>query len=70
MLKLERIQKELKRNKKNLNIQEMERIKILSLVQINNNLEEMSKLTENKGKKEPMKKLLNSLKPERNKYIR
>ena len=70
MLKLERIQKEQKRKKKNINIQEMKKIKALLLDQMVNNSEEMLDLTTNKEKIELMKKLLNSLKLERNKYKR
>ena len=70
MLKSERIQKEQKRKKKNINIQEMKKIKALLLDQMVNNSEEMLDLTTNKEKIELMKKLLNSLKLERNKYKR
>ena len=69
-MKLERIQKEQKKKKKNINIQEMKKIKALFLGQMANNSEEMLDLTTNKEKKELMTKLLNSLKLERNKYKR
>ena len=65
MMKLERIHKEQKRKKKNINIQEIEKIKALLLDQMVNNSEEMLDLTTNKEKIELMKKWPNSLKLEK-----
>ena len=58
----------MKRKKKNINTKEMIKIKILLPDPMENNLEEMSDLIMHKEKKELLKKLLNLLKLERNKY--
>ena len=72
MLKLEKILKELKKTKKNINILEMQKIKILSLDLIRNNSEEISDLPMHKEKIELMIKSRNisRLEKHKNKNIR